>query len=123
MKIEVTKKATESQIKKVITNEELSKSKRMIELFNLGLEIKEISTLMNVRYNFVYNVVSNYVNVNEIQVTKKEKVDNKKEKIIELYLQNKTNKEISIELKTNYNYVRKVIVDYKEQKESNQQVN
>ena len=31
----------------------------MLALYGLGLGIKEVSEIMNVRYNFVYNVVSN----------------------------------------------------------------
>lgn len=110
----VEKKVTQKQIEKVV-NSELSKSKRFIELFELGVEIKEIANIMNVRYNFVYNVISNYVNINDnIQLVEKEK-NSKKNQIIELFEQNKTMKEISIDLKTNYNYVFNVIKKYKEE--------
>ena len=42
-----------------ILNAEASKSKKMIELYNGGMDIGSIAKLMGVRYNFVYNVVSN----------------------------------------------------------------
>lgn len=103
---------SKTTVTKIVNNEALSKSARMKELFNLGLEVKEIATLMGVRYNFVYNVVSNYCLTEGLQLetTKKE---SKKDDIIRLYLEGKSNKEISIELKTNYNYVFNTLKKYK----------
>lgn len=97
---------------KAVMKQEVSKSQKMKDLFDLGFDIKTIATLMEVRYNFVYNVVSNYVNMNGIEVVKN-KAAGKKDGIIELYLAGKSNKEISIELKTNYNYVFNVVKKYK----------
>lgn len=107
----VEKKITEKQINKVLQGEG-SKSSKMKTLFESGMEIKEISVLMDVRYNFVYNVVSNHINMNGLEVEKNNK-SSKKDEIIKLFLENKTNKEISIELKTNYNYVFNTIKQYK----------
>jgi transposase len=98
----------------------------MKNMFDIGMTVKEISTVMDVRYNFVYNVVSNYVNMNKIELVAEEK-NVKKDLIIAMYLNGKTNKEISIELSTNYNYVHNVLKTYKlqnvvtEQKESDEQ--
>lgn len=108
----------EQAVQKIVTNEELSKSQKMKDLFNLGLEIKVIADIMTehegklVRYNFVYNVISNYCNMNGLQITTTKK-EGKKEQIIEMFLAGKSNKEISIDLKTNGNYVFNVIKDYK----------
>ena len=112
-------KVKEDAIKKVVASEK-SKSAKMKELFDLGMSVKEISEVLNVRYNFVYNVVSNYVNVNEIKV-ETNKREGKKEKIVALYKEGKSYKEISIELKTNYNYVYNVIKEYKLENENNDQ--
>ena len=101
--IENAKKVSESTIKKIVSSE-TSKSAKMKELFDLGVEIKEIAAIMEVRYNFVYNVISNYVTMNGIETESTKKVG-KKDAIIELFLQGKSNKEIAIELKANYNYV------------------
>lgn len=120
MKKEVTNKMKETEVKKVVDNESLSKSERMKQLFEGGLEIKEISQLMNVRYNFVYNVISNYVNMNGITVINEQK-ESKKEKIIELFKQGKSLKEISITLKTNYNYVFNVTKELKDTNKKNVQ--
>lgn len=102
---------TTKQVQKVIQGDG-SKSAKMKTLFEAGMEIKEIATLMDVRYNFVYNVVSNHINMNGLAVEKNNKAS-KKDEIIKLYLENKSNKEISIELKTNYNYVFNTIKQYK----------
>ena len=92
-----------------IINNATSKSKAMVELYNAGCEIKQIAQAMDVRYNFVYNVVSNYCRMNEIELrTNKENGNSKKAKIAELFAQGKSNTEIAKELKTNYNYVYKI---------------
>lgn len=109
--------ATEKDVAKVLTGE-MSKSKKMIALFDLGFEIKEIADIMsnaegkNVRYNFVYNVISNHINMNGIPVEQSQR-EGKKDSILEMYLAGKSNKEISIELKTNYNYVFNTIKEFK----------
>lgn len=92
-----------------IINKATSKSKAMVELYNQGLEIKEISNIMDVRYNFVYNVVSNYCRMNEVELrTNKTTSTSKKVMIEQLFKEGKTNVEIAKELKTNYNYVYKI---------------
>ena len=98
----------QNEIQKIINNA-TSKSKAMIELYNGGLEIKEIANAMNVRYNFVYNVISNYCRMNEIELrTNQVNGSSKKVMIEELFKQGKSNTEIAKELKTNYNYVYKI---------------
>jgi len=92
----------------------VSKSAKMKQLFDLGLDIKVIAEEMDVRYNFVYNVISNYVNINDVPVSKASG-ESKKGAIIGAFLSGKTNKEIAKELKLNYNYIYKVIREYGEQ--------
>lgn len=105
-------KVTKAMINKVVGDESLSKSAKMKALFDLGMTVKDIAVTLDVRYNFVYNVISNHVNVNGIQVERTVKTG-KKEQIIELFQAGKSNKEISIELKTNYNYVYNTIKTFK----------
>ncbi len=95
-----------------IKSAESSKSAKMKQLFELGLSIKEIAGHMECRYQFAYNVISNWVNTAGIEVTVEERTS-KKDVIVALYNQGRTNKEISVELKVNYNYVFKVLKDYK----------
>ena len=99
------------EIRKVIEAEG-SKSSKMLKLYNEGLEIGEIVKLMNVRYNFVYNVVSNDCRKagTEVRVTKKQ--GTVKTSIIALIEEGKTNTDISKELSVNYNYVFKVRREY-----------
>ena len=92
-----------------ILGSDLSKSKKMVELYNEGLEIKEIATLMEVRYNFVYNVISNMCRMNDVELrTNKDNGNSKKALIISMFEEGKSNTEIAKELKTNYNYVYKI---------------
>lgn len=97
------------QINEILNNTNLSKSQKFIKLYDLGMEIKEISTLCEVRYNFVYNVISNYTRMNDLELrTNKTNENSKKSLILKLYNEGKSNIEIAKELKTNYNYVYKI---------------
>lgn len=118
--VKVTKK-TEEKVTTIVSNETLSKSQKMKDMFDLGLEVKEIAQIMNVRYNFVYNVISNYVIVNSLNV-ETVKTESKKDKVVELFKQGKSNKEIAIELKTNYNYVYKITKELKDSKSEEEQI-
>ena len=96
-------------INQVIEDTNLSKSKKFIALYNEGLEIKEIASLFNVRYNFVYNVISNHCRMNDLELrTNLSTGSSKKQLILDLFNQGKSNTEIAKELKTNYNYVYKI---------------
>lgn len=92
-----------------ILKSEASKSKKMIALYDEGLEIKEIANLMQTRYNFVYNVVSNYCRMNEVELrTNRDNENSKKSQIIALLKTGKTKTEVAKEMKCNYNYVFKI---------------
>lgn len=112
MRISNAGEFSKDQIRAVVEDQAMSKSRKMKELFKLGLEVKEIAQILGTRYNFVYNVISNMVRMEELVVEKSDKLG-KKDQIIELFLQGKTNTEISTEAKTNYQYVYKVIKDFK----------
>lgn len=105
-------KGLEKEVAAIVANAETSKSSKMKDLFELGMDIKGIATKLDVRYNFVYNVVSNYINTNTIEIVN-DKGSSKKDTIVELFKAGKTNKEISAELKVNYNYVFKVLKEFK----------
>ena len=91
-----------------ILNAEGSKSSKMWALYNEGMEIGDIAKAMGVRYNFVYNVVSNACRKEGTEVRVTKKLGSVKQSIIELIQAGQTNTEISKELKVNYNYVFKV---------------
>lgn len=90
------------------------KSELMKEMYLDGMEIKEIAEVMMVRYNFVYNVVSNMCRVDRVELRTNKKVvgESKKDKIIELLNKGMNKAEVSRELCVNYNYVFKVEKDY-----------
>lgn len=112
MKIKNVKNLTKAEQNKLLKSEEVSKSQKMKTLFEAGLTIKNIAELLDVRYNFVYNVISNYIITSDIEVIKEEKV-NKKQIISEMFNNGLSVKEIAIELKTNYNYVYKIVKEIK----------
>lgn len=116
MKKANVKEISTAAVKKVLASEE-SKSAKIKQLFDGGLEVKQIAELMQIRYNFAYNVISNYINMNGFEVERNQKAS-KKDAIIELHQAGKSNKEISIELKTNYNYVFNTLKDYKAQQKA-----
>jgi DNA-binding NarL/FixJ family response regulator len=113
-------KNLDEKVEKILKTE-TSKSNKIKELFNLGLEIKDIAALLNIRYNFAYNVISNYIIINDIEIIKEEK-ESKKDKVIELHKKGKTNIEISKELKTNYNYIYKIIKEFKSLNENKENI-
>ena len=82
----------------------------------MNLNISEIAKKLNIRYNFAYNVISNNANITGIAMKSNNSIS-KKNQIIELFQNNKSSKEISIELKTNINYIYKVIKEFKENEE------
>lgn len=107
--METKNTVAQETINRVMNDTTLSKSKRFIELYNNGLEIKEIASLFNVRYNFVYNVISNFTRINDVELrTNQSNGSSKKQLIIDLFNAGKSNTEIAKELKTNYNYVYKI---------------
>lgn len=104
-----TNTLTQETINNIINDASLSKSKKFILLYNENLEIKEIASLFNVRYNFVYNVISNHCRMNDVELrTNQSNGSSKKQLILDLFKAGKSNTEIAKELKTNYNYVYKI---------------
>jgi hypothetical protein len=106
-------KRSKKSIEKVLQDSTVSKSKKILFLFETGYSVKQISVELGIRYNFAYNVVSNQVNVGNVEVVKEVKESSKKQLIVEQWKQGSTLKEISVNLRTNYNYVFNVVKDYK----------
>lgn len=106
-KLNVEKVLGTKAVDKIVKDEALSKSAKVKALFDGGMEVKEIAATVGIRYNFAYNVISNYIIVNEIEVEQERKAS-KKDAVWALLDAGKTAKEIAVELKTNYNYVYKL---------------
>lgn len=109
----VTKKYTKEQIVAILKNQDLSKSAKIRALFDGGLELKEIATLIDVRYNFVYNVLQNHIIQNDIPVERVER-DHKRDEIIALLQSGKTLVEVCKATKSVYNYVWKISKELKQ---------
>lgn len=106
------KKADKKQVELILKDNKLSKSAKIRGLFDAGLEIKEIATLLDIRYNFAYNVLQNHVIMNDIKVEKTERAS-KKDDIIKLLQEGKKIVDVCKATKTNYNYVWKISSELK----------
>ena len=119
MKLTVKKIMTNKEMKEIVSDESTSKSFKMRTLFDGGIDVKSISELLNVRYNFVYNIVSRHCLEQRIDDSSIEKHSNKgselKESIIQLLKENPEIKvsEVSKQLGKNYNYVWKIMKEIK----------
>ena len=103
----ITNQLTAENIKMIIADEKASKSAKVRMLFDGGLTIKEICTLVGIRYNFAYNVIQNYCIQNGIALEKVAR-ESKRSEVIELLKSGKTLAEVSREMKMNYNQVWKI---------------
>lgn len=113
LKLNVEKVISAKAASKVVADESASKSAKMITLFLGGMDVKAIAILMDVRYNFVYNVVSNYARKEGLAGQMiQEKKTGVKDNVIALIEEGKTNVEISAILKANYNMVWKIRKEY-----------
>lgn len=119
-KMEV-KKWSKNQVEAVLKDEKLSKSAKVRALFDGGLEVKEIATLLNISYNFAYNVLQNHIIRNDIKVEKTER-NSKKDEIIKLLSEGKSLVEVCKATKANYNYVWKLSSELKKAKAKEVQV-
>jgi transposase-like protein len=102
----------DEETKKVVNDETLSKSKRIIALYQLGYSVKQVSELMGIRYNFAYNILSNFTRLNNLDLGTRRNTDTKKQRIIEMVSQGMSNTEISKVTQTNYNYVYKIAKEW-----------
>lgn len=108
-----------TEITNNIVNSEDSKSSKIKQLFRIGYNIKDIANILNIRYNFAYNVITNYVITDEIELIEETKYS-KKDEIFKLFKEGKSSKEIAITLKTNLNYIYKIINEIKDSEEFEQ---
>lgn len=103
------------EVELILSNEN-SKASKIRDLFDLGFEIKEISNITGIRYQMCYNNVSNYILKNRIEVVKEERVS-KKDIVINMYDNGSSLKDIAFEIRSSYNYVWKIVNEYKLSKE------
>lgn len=93
---------------KAVMDSDVSKSEKMRKLYYDGsMDIGDIAKELGVRYNFVYNVISNDVRMKGGALRKREKGESKKDKIVEMVKDGMECIDISRELKCNINMVYK----------------
>lgn len=117
-KLNSTNTLTQETVKTLIEDTNKSKSKKIIELFENSYEINEIAKLLDIRYNFAYNVINNYINVNDIEIEENSR-NSKKVEIFELFEKDATVKEIAKLTKSNMNYIYKLRKEFESIKEAN----
>ncbi len=103
---------TKAEVEKVL-KAEISKSQKVKTLFEAGYEVKDISTLVGISYNFAYNVINNHVLMNGIE-TEKTKRASRKYEVFASFDEGKTNTETAKELKMAYNQVWKFRKEWEE---------
>lgn len=84
-----------------------SKSDLFRNMYDLGMEISEISKLTSSHYSFVYGVISSTREVRKVETSSKSDI------IRNMSLAGKTVGEISKELNSNYSFVFSVVKKYK----------
>lgn len=111
-----------------VLDEELTKSGKIRGLYKLGIEVKDIAKILDLKYNFVYNIVAQCIKegiVTEIQKpepTHEEKmliaVKEKEVKplppemestIVQMWIEGKESNEISETLKIDFDYVLRIV--------------
>jgi len=96
-----------NELEAMLADTTTSKSAKVKTLFEQGFDVKEISDMVGIRYNFAYNVIRNHIVVNDVAVVT-DKKETKKDGVYKLFDEGKTLAEVSKELKMNYNYVWKL---------------
>lgn len=108
--VQVEEQITEArvgEIKEAVANKTMTKGAAIREMFVGGMETKEISTALGIRYNHAYNVIKNEVLIHGLEVETESRggENSKKAQIIQGLQDGKSIKEIAAELKCMYNYV------------------
>jgi len=107
------KQEKNDRINIILNDVGLNKSEKMRRLYDMGLDITSIANTMCVRYNFVYNVIMDYLRTNSIGTPTESMMDTKKQSIIKLYQEGHSMVQISKLLTTDYNYVSRVVKEFK----------
>ena len=100
----------------IVAAEGMNKSDKIKALFEGGLDVKDISELLQIRYNHAYNVIQNYVIVNDIEVEKSARsVNAKRLEVIQILENGGKLIDAARATKSSYNYVWKISQDMKKE--------
>ena len=107
----------------IVAAEGMNKSDKIKALFEGGLEVKDIGELLKIRYNHAYNVIQNYIIVNDIEVEKSARsVNAKKLEVISILVNGGKLIEAARATKSSYNYVWKISQDMKKDEATEEMV-
>jgi uncharacterized protein YjaZ len=67
--LEREEKDIHEDIKRIVAQESVKTSEKIRRLFLLGVDVMDIAILLNISYNFAYNVVKQYSKAQGIPVT------------------------------------------------------
>jgi len=59
--VSISRAAQKRRVEEIMKARKMNKSERIRALFNAGLTVKKIAEIVEIRYNFAYNVISRYV--------------------------------------------------------------
>ena len=105
-------KDSKTSVKAIINNEDLTKSAKMRQLYDLGKDLAEIAKLVNVRYQFVWNVIDIHTNG---EIRESSNKSTKSDEFRKLFKEGKTCAQIAKITNSNNNFVNSVIKKYKRQ--------
>lgn len=108
LNVEVTINETKAQeIKASMIAGTMTKGAAIRECFAGGMDVRDISKVLDIRYNHVYNVVKNEVIVHGLEVEQSVRggENSKKAQILAALAEGKTITQIATEQKCLYNYV------------------
>lgn len=109
MKIQTVKtQMSMEEVHMLAALENVSKSEKVRQMFIGGIDVKTIAKELNIRYNFAYNVLSNYININGVEVEKSERDGSGRAAVIEALKTHDSLAEVSKVTKVNYNQVWKI---------------
>ena len=95
---------------KEIVESNVSKSEKFRRLYEVGVEVKDISKIMNSHYSFVYGVIER--SYGEVK-SKRKSEESKSSRMKKLYDDGYSIGEISRMLESNYSYTWRVINKYR----------
>lgn len=103
-------KISKTKVKAIVKAEDTTKSAKMRQLYDLGLDLAEIAELLQVRYQFVWNVIDDHT---DGQIRQSKPKSTKSAEFRKLFDEGKTCAEIAKITNSNNNFVNSVIKRHK----------
>ena len=92
----------------LLIDSKVNKSQRIRRLFMAGHDVSAVSKMVEVSYTFAYNIITDMVRVQGLEVVNTRRGGAKTEEITKLLLSGKTKVEVSTITKSPYNAVQRI---------------